>query len=133
MNIELRFDPERIERSRQSKHGSLPSAPCVWTRADLVENFPPNQVIRQVANAKPICQRSNKACGCTKSGSGDTRTGKIAKNDANKSPSDADPAMASADIEKGMADDTDKKVARRPSIRKSQDQGSSSICLRISG
>jgi len=70
---------------------------------ELVENFPPNQVIRQVANGKADLPSDPTKRAVYEAQVRRYEDRQDRKNDANKSPSDADPAMASADIEKGMA------------------------------
>jgi len=106
--IELQLHPERIDDSAVEAR----LAPFRTLRMDtreLVENFPPNQVIRQVANGKADLPSDPTKRAVYEAQVRRYEDRQDRKNDANKSPSDADPAMASADIEKGMADDTDQE------------------------
>ena len=106
--IELQLDPERIDDSAVEAW----LAPFRTLRMDtreLVENFPPNQVIRQVANGKADLPSDPTKRAVYEAQVRRYEDRQDRKNDANKSPSGADPAMASADIEKGMADDTDQE------------------------
>jgi uncharacterized protein (DUF1800 family) len=105
--IELQLHPEKIDDSALQAR----LAPFRTLRMDtreLVEDFPPNQVIRQVANGKADLPSDPTKRAVYDAQLQRYEDKKERKEDASKSPSATDPAMASADNEKGMTDDLER-------------------------
>jgi uncharacterized protein (DUF1800 family) len=100
--IELQLHPEKIDDSALTAR-LAPFRTLRMGTSELVENFPPNQVIRQVANGKANLP-SDPAKRAVYEAQLQRYEDRKDRKDAGKSPS-ADPAMASTDGEKGMADD----------------------------
>ncbi len=101
--IEWQLHPERIDDSALQAR----LAPFRTLRMDtreLVENFPPNQLIRQVANGKAELPSDPTKRAVYEAQLQRYENKKDRKEEASKNPV-ADPAIASADEEKGMADD----------------------------
>jgi uncharacterized protein (DUF1800 family) len=106
--VDLQLHPERIDDSAFETR-LVPFRTLRMETRELVDNFPPNQVIRQVAHGKADLPSDPTKRAVYEAQVRRYEDRQDRKNDANKSPSDADPAMASADIEKGIADDTDQE------------------------
>jgi len=105
--VELQLHPERIDNSALEAR----LAPFRTLRMDtreLVENFPPNQVIRQVANGKADLPSDPTKRAVYEAQLRRYEERQERKADASKGPAAADPAMASADSENVMADDADR-------------------------
>jgi len=121
--IELQLHPERIDDSAVEAR----LAPFRTLRMDtreLVEDFPPNQLIRQVANGKAELPSDPTKRAVYEAQLRRDEERQERKADASKGPAAADPAMASADSENVMADDADREGRQgRPATRQSQDQG----------
>ena len=106
--IELQLHPERIDDSALEAR----LAPFRTLRMDtreLVENFPPNQLIRQVANGKAGLPSDPTKRAVYEAQLRRYEERQERKADASKGPAVADPAMASADSENVMADDPDRE------------------------
>jgi uncharacterized protein (DUF1800 family) len=109
--VELQLHPERIDDSALEAR----LAPFRTLRMDtreLVENFPPNQLIRQVARGKADLPSDPMKRAVFEAQVRRYEDRQERKEGASKGPSAADSAMASADSEKDMADDTDREDRR---------------------
>jgi len=101
--IDLQLHPEKIDDSALNAR----LAPFRTLRMDtreLVENFPPNQVIRQVANGKADLP-SDPTKRAVYEAQLQRYESKKDRNDEASKPAAADPAMTPADDEKAMSDD----------------------------
>jgi uncharacterized protein (DUF1800 family) len=106
--VDLQLHPERIDDSALETR-LVPFRTLRMDTRELVENFPPNQVIRQVANAKTDLPSDPTKRAVYEAQVRRYEERQERKEDASKNPSTADPAIASADSEKGMADDADRE------------------------
>jgi uncharacterized protein (DUF1800 family) len=112
--IDLQLHPGRIDDSALAAR----LAPFRTLRMDtreIVENFPPNQVIRQVANGKADLPSDPTQRAVYEAQLQRYVDKKDRKEEASKSPA-ADPTMSSADAEKTMSDDP--KLGRRQENRR---------------
>ncbi len=101
--IELQLHPERIDDSALQTR-LAPFRTLHMDTRELVENFPPNQVIRQVANGKADLPSDPTKRAVYEAQLQRYEDKKDRKEDASKNLP-PDPAMASQDGEKAMADD----------------------------
>ncbi len=104
--IEQQLHPEKIDDSALEAR-LAPFRTLRMDQRELVENFPPNQVIRQVANGKADLPSDPTKRAVYEAQVRRYEDRQDRKGAASKSPSATDPAMASPDNEKAMADDTD--------------------------
>lgn len=105
--IELQLHPEKIDDSALRARLD-PFRTLRMDQRELVENFPPNQVIRQVANGK-----ADLPSDATKRAVYEAQVRRYEDRQdrqeiAGKSPASPDPGMTSPEGGKAMADDTDR-------------------------
>ena len=103
--IDLQLHPEKIDDTALDAR-LTPFRTLRMDTRELVENFPPNQVIRQVANGKADLPSdpTKRAVYEAQVHRYKSKKDRNANEDASKLPA-ADPAMASSDDEKAMSDD----------------------------
>jgi uncharacterized protein (DUF1800 family) len=105
--IDLQLRPEKIDDSALQAR-LVPFRTLRMGQRELVENFPPNQVIRQVANGRADLPADAARRAVYEAQVRRYEDRQDRKEAGSKSPASADPAMASSDNEKAMADDTDR-------------------------
>ena len=105
--IDLQLHPDKIDDSALQAR-LVPFRTLRMDRRELVENFPPNQVIRQVANGKADLPADATRRAVYEAQVRRYEDRQDRKKAVSKNPASADPAMASSGSEKTMADDTDR-------------------------
>jgi hypothetical protein len=117
--IDLQLHPEKIDDSALATR-LAPFRTLHMDTREIVENFPPNQVIRQVAKGKADLPSDPTKRAVYEAQLQRYEDKKDRKEEAIKEPT-PDPAMASADGEKSMTDDPQRRD--RPTLRQSQNPG----------
>jgi uncharacterized protein (DUF1800 family) len=122
--IDLQLHPEEIDDTALAARLG-PFRTLRMDTRELVENFPPNQVIRQVANGKVDLPTdpTKRAVYEAQLQRYESKKDHKEKEETNKTPAD-DPAMATADDDKAMSDDTQREHRqdeRRSANRKIQE------------
>ena len=103
--VEMQLYPERIDDSALETR-LVPFRTLRMDQRELVENFPPNQMIRQIANGKVDLPSDPTKRAVYEAQVRRYQDRQERKQDASKSPSATDPAMAPADNGNGMVDDS---------------------------